>query len=67
MRHHFNTKWNARIQQLYRTQEGEATTLPLNLQLANGMYVVQQDACCILGAVFHGKGEDMGKRNKENL
>jgi hypothetical protein len=67
MRHYFNTKWKARIPQLYRTQEDEATTMPLNLQLAKGMRVVQQDASCILGAVFHGKGGDMGKRNTENL
>jgi hypothetical protein len=67
MHHHFNTKRNARIPQLYRTQEDEATTLPLNLQLAKGMHVVQQDACCILGAVLHGKDRDIGKRNMENL
>jgi hypothetical protein len=67
MRYYFNTKCNARIPQLYRTQEEEANTLPLNLQLAKGMRVVQQDACCSLGAVFHGKGGDMGKRNTENL
>ena len=51
--------------QLYRTQEDETTTLPLNLQLDKGMRVVQQDACYILGAVFHRNGGDMGKRNTE--
>jgi len=45
MRYYFNTKWKARILQLYRTQEDEATTLPLNPQLTKGMRVVQQDAC----------------------
>jgi len=39
MRHHFNTKWNARIPQLYRTQEDEATTfrttLPLSRSICN--------------------------------
>jgi len=45
MRHYFNTKWNARIPQFYRTQEDEATTLPLNLLLAKRMRLVQQDAC----------------------
>jgi hypothetical protein len=67
MRQHFNTKWNARIPQLYRTQEDAATNLPLNLQLAKGMRVLQQDTCCILGAVYHGKDRDMDKRNTENL
>jgi hypothetical protein len=68
MRHHCNTKWNARIPQLHRTQEDFPNTLPLNLQLAKGMMrLVQQDACCILGAVFHAKGGDTGKRNTENL
>jgi hypothetical protein len=67
MRHYFNSKWNARIPQLHRTQEDAANTLPLNLQLAKEMRVVQQDANCILGAVYHGKGGDMGKRKKEKL
>ena len=67
MRYYFNTKWKARILQLYRTQEDEATTLPLNPQLTKGMRVVQQDACWILDAVFQGKGGDMGKRNTQNL
>jgi len=47
--------------------DDNATTLPLNLQLAKGMRVVQQDACCILGVMFRGKGGEMGKRNTENL
>jgi len=49
------------------TQEDEANNLPLNLQLAKEMRVVQQHASCILGAVFHGKGGDMGKRKKKKL
>jgi len=37
MRHHFNTKWNARIAQLYRTQEDEATTLTTTLPLCRSI------------------------------
>jgi hypothetical protein len=73
MRHCFNTKWNARIPEVHRTQEGEAITLTTTPSLCRSicnwpeMRVMQQDVSCILGAVFHGKGGDMGKGKKEKL
>jgi len=37
MRHYFNTKWKARIPQLYRTQEDEATTFTTTLPLCRSI------------------------------
>jgi len=37
MRHHFHTKWNARIPQLYRIQVHETTTLTTTLPLCRSI------------------------------
>jgi hypothetical protein len=57
---------------MYETEENDTstanTTLPLSRSpWGNWPRDVLQVAYCIVGAVFHGNGGDMGKRNSENL